>query len=46
MKPAEWENTVNQLEKMLQNLQFGSITLIVQNGKIIQIEKNEKLRLK
>jgi len=31
---------------MLVSLQFGSITLVVQDGKIIQIEKNEKVRLK
>ncbi|NHM32877.1 YezD family protein [Neobacillus terrae] len=30
---------------MLATLKFGSITLIVQDGKIIQIEKNEKVRL-
>jgi hypothetical protein len=31
---------------MLISLQFGSITLVVQDGKIVQIEKNEKVRLK
>ncbi|WP_374703049.1 DUF2292 domain-containing protein [Neobacillus cucumis] len=31
---------------MLVSLQFGSITLVVQDGKIVQIEKNEKVRLK
>ncbi|ULT59219.1 YezD family protein [Neobacillus drentensis] len=30
---------------MLVSLQFGSITLVVQDGKIVQIEKNEKVRL-
>jgi hypothetical protein len=30
---------------ILSTLQFGSVTLIVQNGKVIQIEKNEKFRL-
>ncbi|MDX5319972.1 MAG: YezD family protein [Bacteroidota bacterium] len=30
---------------MLQSIKFGSITLVVQDGKIIQIEKNEKVRL-
>lgn len=33
------------LEKMLETLQFGSITLVVQDGKIVQIERNEKVRL-
>ncbi|MCK6205478.1 DUF2292 domain-containing protein [Bacillus infantis] len=30
---------------MLQSVKFGSITLVVQDGKVIQIEKNEKVRL-
>ncbi|PLR94863.1 DUF2292 domain-containing protein [Bacillus sp. T33-2] len=30
---------------MLESIKFGSITLVVQDGKIIQIEKNEKVRL-
>ncbi|WP_174727905.1 YezD family protein [Mesobacillus harenae] len=30
---------------MLETMKFGSITLVVQDGKIIQIEKNEKVRL-
>ncbi|WP_429741815.1 YezD family protein [Bacillus salipaludis] len=33
------------LEKMLETLNFGSITLIVQDGKVVQMEKNEKVRL-
>jgi len=31
---------------MLVSLKFGSITLVVQDGKIVQIEKNEKVRIK
>ncbi|WP_257391780.1 YezD family protein [Mesobacillus jeotgali] len=30
---------------MLETLKFGSITLVVQDGRIVQIEKNEKVRL-
>ncbi|MDR7072433.1 hypothetical protein J2X07_001410 [Fictibacillus barbaricus] len=37
---------IPQLKKMLSNIQFGSITLVVQDGKVIQLEKNEKLRIK
>ncbi|WP_455675774.1 YezD family protein [Pradoshia sp.] len=33
------------LEQMLTTIKFGSITLVVQDGKVIQIEKNEKVRL-
>ncbi|WP_420491320.1 YezD family protein [Neobacillus drentensis] len=37
---------MTHLENMLVSLKFGSITLVVQDGKIVQIEKNEKVRLK
>lgn len=42
---SEWEDVVTHLERMLQSIKFGSITLVVQDGKVIQIEKNEKVRL-
>lgn len=34
------------LEKLLSSMKYGSITLIVQDGKIVQIDKTEKYRLK
>jgi hypothetical protein len=39
------EKFFKDLAAILSTLQFGSVTLIVQNGKVIQIEKNEKFRL-
>lgn len=30
---------------LLENMKYGSITLIVQDGKIIQIDKTEKHRM-
>lgn len=36
---------IQQIQKMAENLAYGSITLIFQNGKLIQIDKNEKIRL-
>ncbi|EKN70826.1 hypothetical protein BABA_03144 [Neobacillus bataviensis LMG 21833] len=41
----EKEELIAHLEKMLESLKFGSITLVVQDGKIVQLEKNEKVRL-
>lgn len=35
-----------KIQSLLNDLKFGSITLIVQDGKVIQIEKNEKVRLR
>lgn len=42
----EHEKAFLKLQEMLKDIKFGSITLIVQDGKVIQIEKNEKHRLK
>jgi len=52
-KGAEKPNSVNVIEKhnlkkiieFLETVQFGSVTIIIQNGKIMQIEKNEKIRM-
>jgi hypothetical protein len=30
--------------KSLENIKFGLITLIIQDGKVVQIESNEKIR--
>lgn len=32
------------LLKYLQSIQFGSVTLVIQNGKVVQVESNEKIR--
>ena len=33
------------LRDALRNVRFGTVTLVVQDGRIIQIERNEKFRL-
>ena len=42
------ENARNliEVEKIISNMNFGSITLVIQDGVIIQVEKNEKIRFK
>lgn len=35
-----------KLLDLMESIRYGSITLIIQDGKVVQIEKNEKLRLK
>ena len=37
---------IETLERLLKDLKYGSITLIVQDGKIVQIDRNEKYRIK
>ncbi|MDR1238748.1 MAG: YezD family protein [Treponema sp.] len=39
------EKGLKELNQLLASLNYGSVTLIIQNGKVVQIEKNEKLRL-
>lgn len=33
------------IKEFIEDVRFGSVTVIVHDGKVIQIEKNEKLRL-
>ena len=40
------EKMFEQLKQMLHEMKFGSITLVVQDGKVIQLEKVEKVRIK
>jgi hypothetical protein len=40
------EKMFEHLKQMLQEMRFGSITLVVQDGKVIQLDKVEKVRLK
>lgn len=45
MDASEKEELLAHLEKMLETLKFGSVTLVIQDGKIVLIERNEKVRL-
>lgn len=38
--------TIEKLREMLGTMNYGSVTLVVQDNLIVQIEKNEKIRLK
>jgi hypothetical protein len=40
------EKVIIKMKDMLKDMNYGSITFVVQDGKVIQIEKNEKIRLK
>ena len=37
---------LKQLLEMVNSINYGSITLLIQDRRVIQIEKNEKVRLK
>lgn len=36
----------SRLTQYIKDIKFGSVTIIIQDGKIVQIEKSEKLRLR
>lgn len=40
------EDDIARIRDILSDIKYGSVTIVVQDGKIIQIEKNEKMRLK
>ena len=42
----DYERDVDPIVRQyLKNLKYGYITLVVQDGRVIQVEKNEKTRL-
>ena len=40
------ELTIENVKEMLSTMNYGSITLVIQDNVVVQIEKNEKIRLK
>lgn len=40
------EQLSNAIFNMIETISFGTVTIIIQDGKVIQLEKNEKIRLK
>lgn len=40
------DDDLKKLFALLGSIKYGSVTLIIQNGRVVQIERNEKLRLK
>lgn len=40
------ENDLDELiHKLVKEVKYGNITLIIQDGKVIQVDKTEKIRL-
>jgi hypothetical protein len=37
---------LNELLTIIETVRHGSVTLVIQDGLVIQIDKNEKIRLK
>ncbi|MDR2487537.1 MAG: YezD family protein [Clostridiales Family XIII bacterium] len=50
-KDTEWRHSIpaEDLDRLLayiDGIDFGSVTIIIQDGKVLQIEKHEKIRLR
>jgi len=44
--PETWSRDLERLvREALTTIRFGTITLVVQDGRVIQVDKNEKIRL-
>ena len=39
------ESALGRIESALRGLEFGTVTAVVQNGVIVQVERTEKVRL-
>jgi len=42
LSPAD----LQRLLELISTIKYGSVTLVIQDGKVVQIDKNEKMRLK
>lgn len=40
------QENLEKLLELLKSVKYGSVTLVVQDGKVVQIERNEKIRFK
>jgi hypothetical protein len=45
LKPNDQETVFSFVRQALADLQFGTVTIVVQNGRVVQIERHEKLRM-
>lgn len=44
-EPYDLRGVFETLTKYVKEIRYGSIVIVIQDGKIVQIEKNEKVRL-
>ena len=40
------EETIEKIKETIASVNYGTVTLVIQDGHVVQIEKNEKIRLK
>ncbi|MGN0343166.1 MAG: YezD family protein [Roseburia sp.] len=42
----EGETYIDEVKRLIKDIKYGSLTLVIQDGKVIQIDKAEKFRLR
>jgi hypothetical protein len=40
------QETIKAVQAIIRTISYGSLTLLIQDGKVFQIDKKEKIRLK
>lgn len=45
-KNKDQTEELKKIEEIIKSIKFGSLTIHVEDGKIIQVDKNEKIRFK
>lgn len=44
-KPAIGKKQIELIQEIAENISYGTITLVFQNGVLVQIDRNEKIRI-
>ncbi len=42
--PLNQEKALSEISELVRSIKFGSLTIHIEDGKIIQVDKNEKIR--
>ena len=46
IQPDPWNRDLEKVvREALKSIRFGTVTLVVQDGRVIQVDKNEKIRI-
>lgn len=45
-EPLVEDSYIEKVKRFVREIQYGSVTLIIQDGKVIQIDRTEKIRQK
>ncbi|HJV36776.1 YezD family protein [Geomonas sp.] len=45
-QPDKWSKELEvKIRSALEEIRFGTVTLVIQDGRVIQIDRNEKIRI-